>query len=151
METRIVQFDGVPLIVPMMELNDGSKVPLDFPYDTFKEFTSFCGAGRGIGDLVVPESIFWLKVSPVCYIHDIMWQMAQPTWTEFHQSNSTMMHNLLTVIEKRSSNKWLEHLRNYRAITFYNAVDVLGEPIFWAVKENQINSLGRDKNDDVLS
>lgn len=137
MKTVPVMFDGSELIVPLMELNDGSAVPLQFPYDTFEEFTSFCGAGSGIGDIIVPESIFGIKVSPVCYIHDIMWQMAEPSWRDFHHSNSVMLHNLLTVVHDKSANRFMEHLRNYRVVTFYNAVDTIGEPIFWASKKHQ--------------
>jgi hypothetical protein len=125
-------FDSVPLVAPVI-----NGIPLEFPYKTFEEFTSYCGAGQGLGDIIVPERIFGLKISPACYIHDVSWEIADASWTEFHQTNSIFLNNILEIIRYKSSSWILEHIRNYRAITYYNAVNTIGTKLFWATKKAQ--------------
>jgi len=135
--------------------------PLDivFPSIRVVEFDTYCGAGDGIGDLVVPDRVFifppiglfvnehtpFLKkifgegipISPACFVHDTMWVRAEPTWEAFHQSNSVFLHNLISLIETQSHNSYLRERRLYRAVTYYNAVDSLGQYIFWNLKDKQ--------------
>ncbi len=132
MITKVVEFDGVPLIVPIV-----NGVPLEFPFKTFEEFTSYCGAGKGIGDLVVPETVLFLKVSPACYVHDNMFELAAPTWYDFHASNSVFRTNIDSIIHHRSHNIVMEHLRYYRSVTYFNAVNTVGAYCFWNVKREQ--------------
>lgn len=132
MHTKEIIFGGVPLVVP-----DFGGAQIEFPYDTFEGFGSYCGAGKGVGDLVVPEKILFLSISVACFIHDISWDAAGPTWSDFHQTNSMFLHNILSIIKHRSHSTILEHLRNYRAVTYYNAVDTVGARVFWNIKEEQ--------------
>lgn len=134
MKTTVTLFDTIPLVVPVFGESD---LPLRFPYQTLESFGSYCGAGPGLGDKIVPEQIFGLKISPACYVHDVMYEVALPCWGEFHQANSVFLHNLLAIIEMRSANRLIASLRRYRAMTFYNAVDTLGAAAFWAVKDGQ--------------
>lgn len=131
-ETEITHLDGVPLIVPLV----GGK-PLEFPWDKWEKFPTYCGAGRGIGDLVVPDVIFGLKVSPVCFIHDVDFALGPPTWEGFHAANYRFLNNLNNAIRYRSQNIILQHLRMYRAVTYFNAVDTVGALAYWAVKASQ--------------
>lgn len=134
METVIVQFDNVPMIVPLV---GEKKEPLDFPYNDFDVFPSYCGAGQGLGDIIVPEKIFGLKISPACFVHDVMFEISEATWEDFHTSNSVFIHNLLAIVKHRSKNWILEHIRNYRVVTYYNAVDTIGAICFWDTKHAQ--------------
>jgi hypothetical protein len=110
---------------------------MEFLHDTFKGYPSKCGAGEGVGDIIVPETIIFLPISAVCHIHDTCWDIAEASWKDFHQSNSIFLHNILAAIKYKSSSIILEHLRNYRAITYYNAVDTIGSKFFWKCKHEQ--------------
>lgn len=127
MKTRETIFDGIPIVVPVI---NGEL--LNIPYRGYQDIPGCCGAGRGIGNVIVPERILFLRVSLACLIHDKMWEIADYTWADFHLSNSIFLHNLLSIIKHKSNNTVIEHLRNYRAVTYYNAVDTIGVKIFWA-------------------
>ncbi len=119
--------------------DDGKKTPITapenikFPSPYMDEFKSYCGAGEGIGDLIVPEKLFGLKISPACFVHDNMWDNAEPTWKYFHFSNSIFLSNMIAIIETQSSSSILKHMRMYRAVTYFNAVDTIGNRIFWSM------------------
>ena len=132
MQTSMVLFDGVPLIVPVV-----NNSPLEIPYKNFEEFPSFCGAGKGIGDFIVPETVLWLKITPACYLHDIGWELADPTWMDFHAYNSMFRSNIDSIIHYKSNNTLFEHLRYYKSVTFFSAVDTLGAYFFWKIKRIQ--------------
>ena len=112
---------------------------IDFPSRSVIQFSSFCGAGKGFGDTIVPESIWGLPISPACYIHDKMWAEADATWEAFHAANSIFLRNLIALIDVQSSNRFSAAFRRYRAVTYYNAVDTFGSKIFWKLKERQKN------------
>jgi len=129
--TTMVTFDGVPLIVP----NVGKG--FEFPHPTFDGFPSRCGAGQGLGDAIVPEKILGLLISPACSIHDDDFGMAEPTWEAFHACNYRFLYNINSIIKYRSKSVVLKHLRMYRAVTYFNAVDTLGAKCFWDLKREQ--------------
>ena len=134
METVEVVFDGVPLVVPLI----GGYEP-EFPYDTLETFGSYCGAGKGIGDHLVPEHIFGVCVSAACWVHDIMWEIADDTWADFHHSNSVFLHNLLSIINHRGNEDSHKYARYHRAVTYYHAVDSGLGKFFWSRKNDKRN------------
>lgn len=101
---------------------------------------SYCGAGTGIGDLIVPETVWGLYVTLACYIHDDMWEHAEPTRSDFEQSNEILRYNVSSIITNCSANRFMKHIRLYRAVTMYNAVDRIGESIFWNLKRRQVEN-----------
>lgn len=128
METAWMTVDDVRFIVPAF------LVDL-WPYHLrLADFPTFCGAGAGIGDMLVPESAWGLKLSSVCFIHDLSWAVAAATWAEFHQANTMMLYNTLRLIMVKSKTP-LKQLRSYRAVTYFNAVDTFGADCFWSDKE----------------
>ncbi len=133
METYVFNLVGI----------NGARVPLIAPTDItlpgsfVKLFPACCGAGDGIGNLIVPETIWGVPISPACFVHDKMWGKAAPTWEAFHHSNSVFLTNIIAHIQKQSSSKFLEHIRMYRAVTYYNAVNTLGASVFWGLKLKQ--------------
>lgn len=127
MKTVEIVFDGCKLLVPLVE-----GEPLQMPHDSFDDFRGYCGAGQGIGDALVPETFWGLRMSVGCFIHDCCWAISEASWKDFHHSNSVFLHNLNSIVETQS--KWLKHLRLYRCVTYYNAVDTIGAAIFWNMK-----------------
>ena len=128
-DTSNFEIEGINLVMPDRLIMDWPDMPLDALPDS-------CGAGSGIGNLIVPETIFRLRVTPACFIHDFCWQIADASWADFHQSNSIFLHNLLAIIQARSG-MIMRAIRNYRAVTYYNAVDLIGQNIFWDEKNKQ--------------
>ena len=126
---------------PFIDVN-GNPVTLiapknmEFPSKLVADFGTYCGAGK-YGDLLVPDTFYWLKMSPACFIHDMMWEMSDATWAAFHFSNSIFLRNLNTLVIAQSKNSILKRLRLYRAATYYNAVDTKGPDIFWRLKEGR--------------
>ena len=102
-----------------------------------EDYGTYCGAGRGFGDIIVPDTIWGLNISPACAVHDEMWRIADSTWEAFHASNSIFLRNIISLIQTQSKNSFLKRLRMYRAVTYYNAVDSIGKNIFCELKHQQ--------------
>ena len=126
METVEVYFDGVPLLVPLVAANG----PVAFPHDSFETFDEYCGAGWTAK--IVPDVLFGVNMGPACYIHDLMFEIADRTWADFHHSNSVFLHNMLS-IHYHFSGRYDHHKydRLHRIISYYHAVDTdLGKYFF---------------------
>ena len=133
METVIKLLPGANnSLVPLVILKD-----LEFPFETVQDFEAYCGAGEGVLNDLVPEKVLGVTISPACWNHDEMWARAEPSWADFHYSNSVFMTNINALIQLQSKNWFLKHLRMYWAVTYYNAVDVIGAPIFWGMKREK--------------
>ena len=122
METVKVFFCGIEQEIPLI---GGS--PMEYPYDTLEAFDSYCGAGNGVGNWVVPESIFAIPIKHCCFTHDTMFEIGEPTWQDFWQSNKVFRQNIVRTIEAlepvdQRKDKYHED-RYYRADTYYMAVN----------------------------
>lgn len=124
MNTKLTLFDGVHLIVP----NEGFM----FPHSTFKGFPTCCGGGDR-GDLLIPDSIYLLNISPACWIHDQMWALAEPTWADFHHSNNVFLENM-RLINEAKSNFLMKIVRTPRIHVYHQSVNTLGALLFWKLK-----------------
>jgi len=127
MLTTTLTIDQVLLVVPKLAVDDRRYDP----FVRLSDFPDSCGAGRGIGQIIVPETMFGLRVSAACYTHDLSWEYAEKTWADFHQTNSMFLRNMLSIIEAKSRSTVLRVLRNYRAMTYYNSVDTAGAVHFF--------------------
>jgi len=88
-----------------------------------------CGPG-GSGDRLVPDTMYLLKVTPACAIHD--WCFA--VWNNkagFTLANNLFKNNMLRIISQHGGNEYTKCLRRRRAITYYKAVHYFGEPSFF--------------------
>ena len=109
---RIVE--GVPLFMPEFLDENFPTVPID-------EFPSFCGAGDGIGDRVVPDSVLVLSIAIACWIHDGMFSLLSPKKDNWYIANGILILNIFMLIIAKGS-KWLVIPRGMVAV-----------PYFWAV------------------
>lgn len=82
-----------------------------------------CGPGK-LGGVLVPDTFWGLRVTPVCDIHDWMCNEAITDHARF-MADLVFVVNLLLLIRARSST-WLRYPRYYRAITYFNAVRFYG-------------------------
>jgi len=93
------------------------------------------GCGReGIENILVPDTIWGLDISPVCRVHDIMYQQAQER-ARRHMSqiklteeegfaDGVMACNLVQLIQQRTSNGILRWMRLRRAHKYVDAVSL---------------------------
>lgn len=93
-----------------------------------------CGPG-GIGDYLVPDTMWGLNVKPACTIHD--WQYCWGRTIEDKiKADLNLRDNLVRLIKAQNSWGWLENLRLRRAKTYYEAVKNFGGPAFWSGKSS---------------
>ena len=97
-----------------------------------EEITGGCGPG-GIGDMLIPDTIWGLSVKPACAIHDWMYHFGD---TDQHktQADRVFLNNMLRIIKNKTKWKWLARLRIRRAKTYYFFVKHCGGPAFWDAK-----------------
>ena len=62
---------------------------------------TFCGAGDGIGDRIVPDTIDGICVSPVCLDHDCSWAISPNTYAAFQAANNRFFKNLVSFLWSR--------------------------------------------------
>ena len=124
MNTKLTLFDRVHLIVP----NEGFM----FPHPTFKGFPTCCGSGDK-GDLLIPDTIYLLNISPACWIHDQMWVLAEPTWADFYHSNNVFLENM-RLINEAKSNFLMKNIRTPRIHLYHQSVNTIGALLFWRFK-----------------
>jgi hypothetical protein len=101
-----------------------------FTHSDPMDYEDCCGAGEGLGERIVPDTIWGLKISLACFVHDDMFERGEKTWAHFHQSNSIFLKNIINIIHAYSKSRILKHLRLYRAVSYYNAVDRFGKRSF---------------------
>ena len=124
--SKIILLENVNFIVPDK---------FTFPFTKFSQCPDCCGPGNGIAEKIIPETMWGLCISPACYVHDHSWSLAKPTWGGFHAANSMFLHNLMAIVQTRSKSTFLKHLRLYRCVTYFDAVDSdIGADIFWRMK-----------------
>lgn len=121
MKTIKVKVQGITLYAP-----EG--------YDPPEIIPACCGAGKGFGEKIVPEKMWGLRISPACHIHDYSWEVAKRE--EFTFSNFLFLANLLILIW-HGSNKLMYWLRSYRAITYFNFVQVVGRSVFYKLRDEE--------------
>jgi hypothetical protein len=83
-----IDFEGATLDIHPLLAN---AWPKDLPS---YEWPTFCGAGSGIGDKIVPETICDVSVSCCCADHDIRWSIADDTWSAAIAANWIFYQNL---------------------------------------------------------
>lgn len=97
--------------------------------DLRNEITGGCGPG-GVGDILVPDTLYFLSVRLACQIHDWCYGV----WNDkkgFELSNNLFKNNMIRIIDQHGGNKLIKYLRKKRAYKYYLAVHYFGEPAFF--------------------
>jgi hypothetical protein len=80
------------------------------------------GCGRdGLEGRLVPDSIWWLDISPACRVHDWMYGEVESLQDE-RDADSLLAKNLISLIQQKTDNKFLLWLRLHRAYKYISAV-----------------------------
>ena len=93
-----------------------------------KKVCNGCGSAKAKFDFV-PDSIYGLKITPACNIHDWMYHKGK-TIEDKQEADRVFLNNLLRLIEAQS-NRLMKPLRRRRALKYYEAVVLMGGPAFW--------------------
>jgi hypothetical protein len=125
METQTIILEGIEFV---------ARKGFEFPTEFLEDCPDCCGPNSGIWELVVPESIFGLRISPACMVHDDCWKYCEATWSDFHQSNSMFMTNGRSIILAKTKSVYLRRLRIYSLACGFFLLTFGGAPLFWAYK-----------------
>ena len=136
METVETRFDRVKYIVPLIGTVSN---PFEFDGKTHADYPEYCGPGAGWLADMIPDEIGKKKITVkvACHIHDVSWQYCDPTWKDFHATNSIFLHNLISAITILGAiDREFDNDIN-TALWYYRAVDTIGNNVFWEVKKAQ--------------
>lgn len=101
-----------------------------WPYEmALNEWPTFCGPDEGLGDLLVPDVVCGVVISPACFIHDIDWAICRKTYLDFQLSNSRLLHNMNELISKHVQNRHDYEKAIRISFAYWEAVS---SPIGWA-------------------
>lgn len=101
--------------------------------------TGGCGPG-GLGDYLVPDTLWGLNVKPACKIHDFYYSEMMPGTIECkEEADRVFLNNMIRIIKAVTDSKILRVLRMRRAKTYYVMVKDFGGHAFWANKNDDKN------------
>jgi len=102
--------------------------------DMIKAIAGGCGPG-GLGDFLIPDTMYGLSVKPACVIHD--WQYHWGVTLEDKiDADLNLRDNMVRIIKGQGSVGVLENMRLHRAKIYYEAVKNFGGPAFWHGKSS---------------
>lgn len=102
-----IEYGGTFLDLPDFLVNIW---PFDLPLDGWP---TFCGAGEGFGDWIVPDEIYDVPIRHICFLHDIAWAITEPNFGAAMQANWDMYQRVRRTVlanydDKRYSEKRVE-------------------------------------------
>ena len=99
------------------------------PNDIRSEVINGCGPS-GMGDIVVPDTAYFLSLKPACKIHDWMFTIFNDE-PGFKLSNQLFLDNMNRINHARTKNKILRWLRSRRIRKYFRAVRDFGRLFFY--------------------
>jgi len=113
--------DGITLAAP--------KSFWDATDETRGEVVNGCGPG-GLGDFLVPDTVWGLNIKPACKIHDWCFVVFNDE-AGFKLSNRIFMDNMERINRAKTTCGWLRWLRSMRIRKYYRAVSDFGRLFFY--------------------
>lgn len=122
----------------MIELIDGVSLSAPAEYwemssDFIDEITGGCGPG-GLGDYMVPDTVWFLSIFFPCRIHDFGY-WAGETEEDKRIEDNRFLNNMIRTVKTKTEWHLLKKLRLLRCKRYYQAVHWFGGPAFWNDKE----------------
>lgn len=113
----------------------GLLAPLEYwavpPEDMHLHVSGRCGPGKGLGDKLVPETVWGLSITKACEIHDFMYEFGPKTKEYKEAADRVFLVNMLTIIDRKTKWEAVRFLRRRRAYKYYDAVAMLGDRAFY--------------------
>ncbi|GAG93813.1 unnamed protein product [marine sediment metagenome] len=98
--------------------------------DEFKEFG--CGPG-GVGDFLVPDTVWGLSITNACRIHDTAYRFSDDSSEDDRAKHDRILkNNSLRIVDFHTKNRLLKRLRYRRVQTYYQMVRAFGSPAYWS-------------------
>ena len=105
----------------------------EFKRDFPEEFAGYgCGPG-GIGDFLVPDTVYGLSIRPACQVHDHGYRHGKDASEEDRARHDRILkNNSLRIVDDHT--KWwiLKRLRYHRVEKYYIMVRAFGGPAYWS-------------------
>jgi hypothetical protein len=100
----------------------------DFP----EEFASYgCGPG-GLGDFLVPDTVWGLSITDACRIHDWGYRHGEDASEDDKARHDRILrNNSQRIVDANTKWGWLKRLRYIRINTYYVMVCKFGGPAYW--------------------
>lgn len=95
----------------------------------FKLVVNGCGPS-GVGDRLVPDSVWGLKITDACAIHDWMFTVFNDE-KGFGLANQVFLDNMVRINKDKTKWGWLRKLRSRRILKYYYAVKNFGRVFFY--------------------
>jgi hypothetical protein len=113
----------------------------DFKWSHPDEFNSYgCGPG-GVGDFLVPDTVYGLSIREACKIHDWGYRHCEMASEDDRARHDRILHNNSQRIIKVGTDwGWVLTLRLRRALTYYQMVRNFGANAYWE-ERNQVDNL----------
>lgn len=92
-----------------------------------------CGPG-GLGDYLVPDTLWGLSVRKACNIHDWEYHFGK-TQQDKKVADENFLDNMIRLIQAANGWRVLMWLRKRRARKYYKAVRDYGGPFYWLGKD----------------
>jgi len=90
--------------------------PDDMPPE---DFPTFCGAGSGWGDWLVPDKFWGVNGSASCLLHDLGWATSADTVSAFLAENWYLAKNIRAQVLASDIAWWRKELATIRAWALY--------------------------------
>jgi len=109
-----------------------------FP-DEFKSYG--CGPG-GIGDILVPDTVYFLSIRDACRIHDWGYRHSLGNSEEDRaRHDRILLNNSIRIVAGQTYFNIIRTLRYRRCRTYYDMVRFFGGPAYWN-ERNPENTIG---------
>jgi hypothetical protein len=90
-----------------------------------------CGPG-GVGDFLVPDTVWGLSIRGACRVHDWGYRHAEDeSEDDRNRHDRILRNNAQRIVEANTKWGWLKTLRRRRVLTYYKMVDSFGGPAYW--------------------
>jgi hypothetical protein len=100
-----------------------------FP-DEFKSYG--CGPG-GLGDFLIPDTVWFLSIRDACRIHDWGYRHSPGCSDEDRKRHDRiLLNNSLRIVDANTKFRTLKFFRYRRCKTYYHAVRAFGGPAYWS-------------------
>jgi hypothetical protein len=108
-----------------------------WPHDLqWHDWCTFCGAGFGLGDYIIPDHFGAASGSQACFIHDLDFAVLPKEWWPFQQANNRLYTNLISSLSAQIYDpKQLAKAKN-KARRYWIGVTIFGWPHFDPCGEN---------------
>jgi hypothetical protein len=97
------------------------------------EFEAYgCGPG-GIGDFLVPDTVYGLSIRDACRVHDWGYRHCQINSEEDRKRHDRILkNNSLRIVDDHTEWRWVRWLRYQRVEKYYVMVRAFGSRAYWS-------------------